>query len=157
VTSKERDAILHWLDREGVQYEHYEHEEIHTSDDAAAERGVSLGAGVKSILLEGNEAHFLYVLPGDRLVDFNRVSEQTRYSAVSLASKAAVKSVTGCEVGSVPPFGPLFGIDTYVDETVLDREEVHCSVGTHQDSAVIPVDVFKRLGCVVVSASRQRS
>lgn len=34
-----------------------------------------------------------------------------------------------CESGSVPPFGKLFGLPTYLDESVLENDFVNFNIG----------------------------
>jgi len=39
-----------------------------------------------------------------------------------------------CEVGAMPPFGNLYGVDVYVDQTLADDETIVMRAGTHADT-----------------------
>ena len=36
-----------------------------------------------------------------------------------------------CEVGAMPPFGNLYGLKVYVDETLTQDKEIAFNAGTH--------------------------
>ena len=156
MTVSERDTIIECLDDLDVEFEVYSHERIHTSEDAAEERDHGLDETVKSLVLSVDDYHVLYALPGDRLVDFERVGEVLDASSVSLGDPEVVEDVTGCEVGSVPPFGPCLGIESYVDEAVFDKDVIHASLATHTDSVKITTEVFKHLDFTRLDASYQK-
>jgi Ala-tRNA(Pro) deacylase len=48
---------------------------------------------------------------------------------LSFASKEEVLQTTNCESGSVPPFGKLFGLPTFLDESVLENDFVNFNIG----------------------------
>jgi Ala-tRNA(Pro) deacylase len=145
MSEDERDHIVSCLDDAGVSYELYSHGHIHTSEEAAEERDHDLDETVKSLVLEADGEHILYAVPGDRLVDFDGVADALGANSVSLGDPEEVEAVTGCEVGSVPPFGPCLGIESYVDEAVFDKDVVHASIGTHTDSVKVSTAVFEDL------------
>ncbi len=156
MTVSERDKIIECLDDLDVEFEVYSHERIHTSEEAAEERDHGLDETVKSLVLSVDDYHVLYALPGNRLVDFERVGEALDASSVSLGDPEVVEDVTGCEVGSVPPFGPCLGVESYVDDTVFDKDVIHASLATHTDSVKVETDVFKELDFSVLDASYQK-
>ncbi len=52
-----------------------------------------------------------------------------------LASSEEVLKITGCEIGSVPPFGHKKALKTYMDKDVLENEWVNFNIGLHTKSA----------------------
>ena len=154
MTVSERDTIIECLDDLDVEFEVYSHERIHTSEEAAEERDHDLDETVKSLILSVDDTHVLYAIPGNRLVDFDQVAEALDASHVSLGDPEVVEEVTGCEVGSVPPFGPCLGVESYVDETVFDKDIIHASLATHTDSVKLDTDVFRQLDFTIIGCSR---
>jgi Ala-tRNA(Pro) deacylase len=75
------------------------------------------------------EGFFIILVPGNRKIDFNKLPFKAR-----LADPKDAFRITGCEIGSVHPFGNLFGLRVFMDIHVLDNEVVHFSAGTHNDS-----------------------
>jgi len=50
-----------------------------------------------------------------------------------------------CEVGAKPPFGNLYGVDVYVDQTLADDETIVMQAGTHTDTLSLRYADFARL------------
>lgn len=127
---EEMQKLLGLFAREGVEYHLYEHEPVYTSEQASRVRGVELRTGVKALVLKTREEKFLLVdVPADTKVDFQKLQDIAGTRKIKFASRDEVVSVTGCEPGSVHPFGSLFGIPTYLDTSVLLNEFVNFNIG----------------------------
>jgi len=156
MTKTEQEHILEELDRRDIEHDVYSHGRIHSSEEAADERDHDLDETVKSLVLEAGDDVVLYALPGNRLVDFEALADELGVDDVSLSDPTTVEEVTGCVVGSVPPFGPCLGLESYVDEAVLEKDVVHASIATHTDSVAVTTDVFDELDFDVLSCSYEK-
>lgn len=130
--------ILLELHRNKVEYEHFEHEHVHTSEDAAAIRGNSLSQAAKAIVLKAKSStgyfFFQAVLQGDRKIDTKKLRKLLNVKSIALASPEEVLEITSCTIGSVPPFGYLFGMDVYADSSLFNQQYLFFSAGSHTDS-----------------------
>jgi len=50
-----------------------------------------------------------------------------------------------CETGAVPPLGPAWGMDTFVDESLLAKREVYFESGDHESVIRVSGDQFEKL------------
>jgi Ala-tRNA(Pro) deacylase len=50
-----------------------------------------------------------------------------------------------CELGAMPPFGALYNMPVYVDESLAKDREVLFNAGTHHDAVRMRYDDFSRL------------
>src|SRR2546426_11992426 len=50
-----------------------------------------------------------------------------------------------CELGAMPPFGSLYNLPVYVDESLAADEAIVFNAGTHRDAIRIRYDDFVRL------------
>jgi len=50
-----------------------------------------------------------------------------------------------CETGAMPPFGNLYGIDVYADESLARDKEISFNAGSHRELVRLAWDDFKRL------------
>jgi len=124
--------IRELLDRNGISYEVFEHEPVYTSEQAARVRRVELSTGAKALVLKMEEGGFvLGLVAANRRVDLSKLAKVAGTRRLSLASPREVLNATGCEVGSVHPFGNLHGIPTYLDVSVLENETVNFNAGLH--------------------------
>jgi Ala-tRNA(Pro) deacylase len=147
--------ITDFLKGKNIQFEHLSHEHVHTSEDAAKIRGNSIHQAAKAIVLRvrnkkdddlpnskglgmqdsSSKYRFIQiVLPGNRKIEFKALKRLLELKSAELATPDDVLKKTGCSVGSVPPFGKLLGIETFVDSSLLENEIIFFSAGTHNDS-----------------------
>jgi len=126
---KEAEKILSIFKENNVTYQLYEHEPVYTSQEAAKIRGVELKTGCKSMVLRTKDGKFVLAnVAADRKIDLKKL-ERMLDRKLSFASKEEVLQTTNCESGSVPPFGKLFGLPTFLDESVLENDFVNFNIG----------------------------
>ncbi|MEN6321411.1 MAG: YbaK/EbsC family protein, partial [Syntrophaceae bacterium] len=50
-----------------------------------------------------------------------------------------------CEVGAMPPFGNLYGMDVYVDQHLTEDKEIVFNAGSHSELVRMAYEDFARL------------
>lgn len=136
----EFEQIIEFLKSKKIDFEHITHEHVHHSEDAAKIRGNKIEQAAKAIVLKvrrkkTKEYEIIQcVISGHKKIDFKKLKNLFEFDNVSLASPNEVLEKTGCTIGSVPPFGVLFGLPTFVDNSILEQEYIFFSAGTHNDS-----------------------
>jgi len=129
------DRVKKVLDDRKIEYMLSVHEPVYTSEQAARVRGVDVKTGVKALVLKTYEHRFIMVLvTADKRTDLEKVAELEGTRNVRLANPQEVFEVTGCEIGSVPPFGHLTELKTYMDKEILENDEVNFNCGMHTKS-----------------------
>lgn len=102
-----------------------------TSQEAADAVGCSVGQIVKSLLFRGRTTHtpIFIVASGS-----NRVNEKTIKNLVGEAIEKPdadyVRQRTGFVIGGVPPVGHAEKLRTFIDEDLLQYEEIWAAAGT---------------------------
>lgn len=135
------------LDDAKLKYKHLFHEHVHTSTDAAKIRGTNIEDAAKAIILkveyklENKNVDIIRkfdfiqaVIPANQRIDLKKLKILLNSKNVALASPDEVLEKTGCTIGSVPPFGKLFNIKMFLDESILKKDLIVFSAGTHNDS-----------------------
>jgi Ala-tRNA(Pro) deacylase len=91
------------------------------------------------------EETILAVLPGSRHVKFDKL-EVAVGKPVRLATELEFSRLfPDCELGAMPPFGALYDLPVYVDESLAKDREVLFNAGTHHDAVRMRYDDFSRL------------
>ncbi len=122
--------IKELLDKNKIEYEIKEHEPVYTSEQAAKVRGSKLKEGVKALVLKSNTGKFILALiAADKKVDLKKLAKVTNNKELKLAKAEEVLKETNCEVGSVPPFGSVLGLQTYMDKSVAENDFVEFNAG----------------------------
>jgi len=120
------------LDQKGIAYKVSEHAPVYTSEQAAKVRGIALKTGVKALVFKTEQGSFILgLIAADKKMDLRKLAKIVGTRRLELASPQDVLKVTGCEIGSVHPFGNLFRLTTYMDASVLENDSVNFNAGLH--------------------------
>jgi len=116
-----------------------------TSQDAAQAVGCQVGQIAKSIIFQALPSHrpILVIVSGP-----NRVNEKVLGGLVneeiSKADADFVRSRTGFVIGGVPPVGHAEQLETYIDQDLLQYNEIWAAAGTpHAVFRLTPVDLIR--------------
>ncbi len=141
----ERDRILSTFREMNIPFEHLVHEPVYTSEQAMRVRHGELHNGVKSLVCETERGIIVALLAADLKLDLEKLASLIRFKKIKLASKEKVLRATGCEVGSVPPFGFDPPLPTYVDESVFDHEWAEFNIGLVTESVKVKTVDLRRI------------
>lgn len=135
------NKIIEILDAHGCEYTTQHHEPTRTSADSARVRGVSMHAGAKALVTKGHKTgtHYLFVMPADMKL-WGSAAKRACGEPIGFANNP--EELTGCVPGSVPPFGSLFNLKTYVDARLADNETIHFNAGSLTDSVSMPYEAY---------------
>jgi len=129
------DKIIELLGTNSIEYELYEHEPVYTSEQAARVRGdVNIHQGAKALVLQADKKFILFVLPADLRADLDALQRELKVKKLRMASKESVEAKTGLTVGSIPPFGSVIGLKTFLDSRLSDNDEIAFNAARHDKS-----------------------
>ena len=96
------------------------------------------------VKLDGNMA--MAVLPAPAQVDLGSLAGAAAAEKADLATEDEFKDAfPNCEIGAMPPFGNLYGLPVYMDESLLSDKEIAFNAGTHAELLRMPLNDYKRL------------
>ncbi|MBU0614788.1 MAG: aspartate--tRNA ligase [Nanoarchaeota archaeon] len=149
------EKIVDALNKDKIEFETIEHKAVYTSEEAAEVRGISPSQGVKALICKTDKGFVQACVPGDKEIDLEKLKKVLQTKSVELASADEVKRVSGCSIGSVPPFGNLFEIKILIDKQVTQNKEVAFNAGTHTKSIKMRAkDLTKVTGARVAEFSK---
>lgn len=138
------DKIKQLLDDNSMQYDVMEHEPVYTCEEAAKVRGTQLSQGTKALIMKADAKYIMAILPGNKELDMERLKKILQAKTLELANAKQVKEVTNCNIGAVPPFGNLFNLDVYADNSITQNEILAFNAGSNKKSIKMRVkDLFK--------------
>lgn len=139
------DELRKLLDGHKIQYKCFTHEPVHTSEEAAKVRGVPLESGAKALVLRSEGKFLMVVIAGDKKIDLKKVKEVIKSKRLSLATPEEALQVTHCTIGSIPPFGNLFGIPVYIDISLTKSPIINFSAGRHDTSIAMSIADYQKV------------
>ena len=116
---------LQLLDREGIDYELYEHAAVFTVAEAIAANIPHSEFGAKNLFLrdDRHRAYYLVVLPDQKSISLREIQERLDSRRLSFASDHDLAMMLGLIPGSVTPLGALNDVEHRV-EVIIDQEIV---------------------------------
>jgi Ala-tRNA(Pro) deacylase len=137
--------LIDFLNQGKVRYEILHHPEAFTAQELAAIEHVKGKQHAKVVIIKANGDKFMAVLPADDRVDLEKLDKATG-RRTSLATEAEFKTVfPDCAVGTMPPFGNLYGVETYVEKSLTENDFIVFEAGTHSDALKMQYGDFERL------------
>jgi Ala-tRNA(Pro) deacylase len=134
-----------FLDKNGVKYVTITHSKAFTAQEIAASAHVKGKELAKTVIVRIDGTMAMVVLPASYRVDFEMLKDALGAKSVELASESQFKfEFPNCEVGAMPPFGSLYGMNTYVAESLTEDEEIVFNAGSHTELIRLPYDVFEK-------------
>ena len=138
--------LLDYLSENDVDFELTEHPSAYAAQDVAYKAGVSGRLFAKTVLVKIDGHMAMAVLPADSKIDFQMLGELAGSETISLAVESDfVDRFPECELGAMPPFGPLFGMEVFVSGSMIRADTISFNAGTHTEILTLPFWEFERL------------
>ena len=138
--------LKEFLDSNAVKYVTVEHSAAYTAQEVAALAHVPGRAWAKTVMVRLDGKMAMAVVPASCRVVFDLLQEASGAREAELAPEQEFKNLCpGCELGAMPPFGNLFGMDVYVDESLAEDTEIAFSAGTHTEMMRLAFADYRRL------------
>ena len=135
-----------YLESQKVHYEVLAHEEAYTATTIAHALHVPGKELAKVVIVKIGDRFVMTVLPSTWKVDLKRLKEVFRTSHVQLATEEEFKGLfPDCDIGAMPPFGNLYGLEVYVDRSLTEDEEIVFQAGTHREAIRMRYEDFVNL------------
>jgi len=137
-----------FLDSNQIPYESLAHSTTYTAQGTATMMQISGKEVAKTVVLRAGakwDETILAVLPGSKHVKLDKLAVAVG-KPVRLATELEFSSLfPDCELGAMPPFGALYNLPVYVDESLAKDKVVVFNAGTHHDAVRMEYEDFVRL------------
>jgi Ala-tRNA(Pro) deacylase len=140
------EKLKDFLDGNAVKYVMVQHSAAYTAQELAALAHVSGKEWAKTVMVKLDGKVAMAVLPASCRVVFDLLKGASGARSAELAGEQEFKDLCpGCEVGAMPPFGNLFGMEVYVDAQLAEDAEITFNAGSHTEMVRLPFADFERL------------
>lgn len=131
------------LDERGVSYAVHDHPRAVDANRLAQSEDVTGWDVAKPVLLAIGDELAMAVVPAPVHVDLDKASDVLGHSEVRLATEDEfVSRFPDCEPGAEPPFGNLYGVPVFLDETLRARDRMVCRDGSHTSTISLAVNDY---------------
>ncbi len=138
--------LREFLDANGVKYVTIRHSLAYTAQEVAASAHVRGKDMAKTVIVKVDGQLAMAVVPASQKVDLVRLRDVAGAKTVEVASEQEFcDAFPECEVGAMPPFGHLYGMNVFVDQRLAADEEIAFNAGSHTELIRLSYPDFERL------------
>ncbi|MFQ5864346.1 MAG: aminoacyl-tRNA deacylase [bacterium] len=143
--------IRSFLNEHKIPYEVIHHRRDYTAQETAADTHTKGKDFAKTVILFVDNKYCMAVLPAVYHVDMKKIKKELDAKKVSLATEDEISNICpDCEIGAMPPFGPLYKLPVYVSHHLKEDHMITFNAGTHEDVIRMLYSDFEKLVNAVV-------
>ena len=140
------NKLKEFLDDQHVKYLTLSHSPAYTAQEIAALAHVRGDELAKIVMVKLDRKMAMAVLPASYKLDLSLLKLASDTDAVELASESEFKALfPDCETGAMPPFGNLYGMAVFADESLAKDEEIVFNAGSHRELVRSAYKDFERM------------
>ncbi len=138
------------LREQGAAFRVVEHQPEGRTEEIAWIRGNRLEQAIKSMVVQvrfgrKDNRYYLANVPGDCRVDFEAIRAAFEAESAAFAPRSKAEALTGCVIGSIPPFSFNEGLLVLADPAIQENEEVVFNAGRLDRSIFMKMEDYIRI------------
>lgn len=138
--------IQHYLSEHQTKYHLMSHMPAYTASQTAELAHVSGKKMAKSVVLKADGKFIMMLVPANQTLNLKEFSKWLGVKKLELASESEFETLfPECEMGAMPPFGHLYHMDVFVEDTLAAQENITFNAGTHTDLIEMAFEDFESL------------
>jgi len=139
-------TLKQFLDSQEIKYIVISHSVAYTAQGIAALAHIPGKELAKTVIVKIDGALAMAVVPASRHVDLTLLKSAAAAASVELATENDFKGrFPDCETGAMPPFGNLYDMPVFADESLARDKEIAFNAGTHRELVRLAWEDFARL------------
>ena len=140
------ERLRSFLDSRHAEYTLTKHANAFTAREVAAAEHLPPREVAKTVVIFGDGTYHMIVVPASKLVDLIEVRPTLGLAQVRLAREEELGMLfPDCELGAMPPLGPLYGFPVYLDASLAGEDTIAFNAGTHREVIHMKTSEFRRL------------
>jgi Ala-tRNA(Pro) deacylase len=129
----------------GVDYDLIPHPRSHSTHESAEAAHVPEDHVAKAVIVGDDTGFAMVVIPGSDWLRLEALDEETGRQ-FRLAEEREVDTLfADCRPGAVPPLGPAYGMETFLDEGLSMLASVYFEAGDHEHLVRVDGETFLAL------------
>ncbi len=138
--------LKEFLNSNKIEYITINHSLAYTAQRIAASAHIPGKEVAKTVIIKADEKLIMAVLPASCKINMELLKDSINAKQIEIAQEKDFGLLfPECEVGAMPPFGNLYGMEVYVAEKLTMDEEIAFNAGTHRELIKLAYKDFERL------------
>jgi len=138
--------LAEFLNEHNIKYVTIRHSLAYTAQEIAASAHLPGKELAKTVMINIDGKMAMAVLPASSKVNFETLKNAAGAKNAELASEEEFQRMfPDCEIGAMPPFGNLYGMEVFASETLAQDEEIAFNAGSRTELVRLAYKDFERL------------
>lgn len=138
-------TLRKFLSDHSIAYEVVPHRPTASSLNTASAAHIPGRYLAKPVILEDEDGYLMAVIPADEHVKIGRLN-QILNRHMGLATELELRDLfKDCDLGAIPPVGQAYGVETVVDDSLMQCNDVYFESGDHTRLIHVKGSSFRRL------------
>lgn len=134
------------LDAHHIKYTTTNHSPAFTAMEVAQMAHIPGKQMAKVVIMRLNQRLTMMVLPANYRINSARMVQAMHTANLRIANENEFEHMfPDCELGAMPPFGNLYGMHTYVAQSLIQDKFITFSAGTHSQVMTMLTEDYLRL------------
>ena len=138
-------TVKDFLTQKSVDYDMVTHPHTGSSHETAEASHVSEGHIAKAVIVKDASGYAMVVVPASHYVELKHMRKELDRDLQLVAEDEVARLFEDCETGAIPPLGPAYQIETFLDEALTSLANVYFEAGDHEHLVHTSGDDFKKL------------
>lgn len=134
-----------YLDRKGLSFDEIRHDPKMSMAQTAQAAHVNGRQVAKAVLVRAGDGYLLAVVPASRQVEFERLQNWLGKPVRLAEEDETVTLFPDCDLGAIPPVGSAFELETVMDESLNEADDVYFEGGDHRTLVHMRADAWRKL------------
>ncbi|OOP55068.1 MAG: deacylase [Candidatus Brocadia carolinensis] len=135
-----------FLDSHNIRYITISHSRAFTAEETAVSAHIPRKELAKTVMVKIDRKMAMAILPASDKLDLDLLKKETGAKQVEIAGEKEFKGLfPDCEVGAMPPFGNLYGMDVFVAKSLTEDREIAFNAGSRRELVRLAYKDFEQL------------
>jgi Ala-tRNA(Pro) deacylase len=139
------ETVQRYLEQHSVEYDLVLHPHTGSSHGTAEAAHVSEDHIAKAVIVKDTTGYAMVVVPASNWVDLEHLQKELDRDFHLAIEEELAKLFSDCEAGAVPPLGPAYGVETFLDQALTSLANVYFEAGDHEQLVHTTGDDFRTL------------
>jgi Ala-tRNA(Pro) deacylase len=126
------ETVQRFLEQLSIEYNLVAHPHTGSSHETAEAAHVNEDHIAKAVIVKDAVSYAMVVVPASNWVEIAHLRKEINRDFHLASEEELAKLFGDCETGAIPPLGPAYGVETFLDEALTTLANVYFEAGDHE-------------------------
>jgi Ala-tRNA(Pro) deacylase len=137
--------LRNYMNRCGVPFEEVPHAFTFQPARAAEASHIPGRRVAKGVLVRAGDQYMMAVVPSSKQIQFSDLGRWLGRDVRLAGERDSMPLFADCELGAMPPIGAAFGLETILDDDLLNADDIYFEGGDHRTLVHVQGGDWRRL------------